>query len=72
MAEKSSFIPNAPVARILQDAGAKRVSEEAVNEFVDVLQGIAEQIATKAAELAKHSGRKTIQEGDIKLAAKNY
>ena len=42
MTRKSSIIPNAPVARILQGAGAKRVSEDAVNEFVDVLQGIAE------------------------------
>ncbi len=71
MTRKVGLIPSAPVARILQNAGAKRVSEEAVNTFVDVIQGIAEDIATQAAKIAKHSGRKTVQEGDIKLAAKN-
>ena len=67
----TSTIPKAPVARILQEAGAKRVSADAVDSFADVIQEIAEDIATQAARIAKHSGRKTVQEGDIKLAAKS-
>jgi len=71
MQRKVSLVPKAPVARILQNAGAKRVSAEAVDAFADVIQDIAEAIAEQAAKIAKHSGRKTVQEGDIKLAAKS-
>ncbi|RME77502.1 histone family protein [Candidatus Woesearchaeota archaeon] len=67
---KTSTIPKAPVARILMNAGAKRVSADAVDAFTDILEEITEEIAQKAARIAKHSGRKTVQEGDIKLAAK--
>ena len=69
-AKRTTTIPKAPVARILMFAGAKRVSAGAVDSFVEVLEDFGEQIARQAAEIAKHSGRKTIQEGDIKLAAK--
>ena len=65
-----SIIPKAPVGRILINAGAKRVSAGAVDAFSDVLQEVAEKIASKAAQIAKHSGRKTVQEEDIKIAAK--
>jgi len=67
---RMNIIPKAPVARILQNAGAKRVSAEAVNAFADLIQEIAEEIATHSARIAKHSGRKTVQEADIRLAAK--
>jgi len=67
---KTSIVPKAPVARILQNAGAKRVSADAVDAFADVIQQIAEDIASQAAKIAKHSGRKTVQEGDVKLAAR--
>jgi len=70
MGRKTSIIPKAPVGRILVNAGAKRVSASAVNAFTEILTERAEQIASKAAQIAKHSGRKTVQEGDIKLAAK--
>lgn len=65
-----TIIPKAPVARILMNAGAKRVSADAVDAFTDVLQDIAIKIGEHASRIAKHSGRKTVQEGDIKLAAK--
>lgn len=70
MGRKTSIIPKAPVGRILVNVGAKRVSASAINAFNEILTERAEQIASKAAEIAKHSGRKTVQEGDIKLAAK--
>ena len=65
-----SIIPKAPVARILMNAGAKRVSADAVDAFADVIYDIALKIAEQAVRIAKHSGRKTVQDGDIKLAAK--
>ena len=70
MGRKTSTIPKAPVGRILINAGAKRVSASAVNAFTGVLKNVAEKIGTQAVKIAKHSGRKTVQEGDIKLAAK--
>lgn len=65
-----SIMPKAPVARILFKVGAKRVSQPATDTFAEVLTQIAEDIATKAVQIAKHSGRKTVQEGDVRLAAK--
>ncbi len=67
---QTSIMPKAPVARILFKAGAKRVSQSAADTFAVVLTEIAEEIAGKAVQIAKHSGRKTVQEGDIKLAVR--
>ena len=71
MQRKVNLVPKAPVARILMQAGAKRVSADAIDAFADVIQEIAESIGEQAAKIAKHSGRKTVQDGDIKLAAKS-
>lgn len=70
MVRKVSTIPKAPVGRILMKAGAKRVSQDAVDAFTEILTEQAEKIARKAAEISKHAGRKTVHEGDIRLAAK--
>jgi histone H3/H4 len=70
MPKSVSLIPKAPLARILMSAGAKRVSASAADAFVEVLEEKARNIAARAFELAKHSGRKTIHEEDIKLAVK--
>ena len=67
---KTHMIPRAPVARLLMKAGAQRVSHEAVQAFAEVIQTIAEDIGSKAARIARHSGRKTVQDKDIRLAAK--
>ena len=65
-----SLIPKAPCGRILVNAGAKRVAAEAIDAFSDIIADIALQIGEKASQIAKHSGRKTVQEGDIKIAAR--
>ena len=70
MPRHTYVIPKAPVARILLNAGAKRVSQPAVDTFNDIIISITEDIATHAVKIAQHSGRKTVQEQDIKLAAK--
>ena len=70
MKRKTSTIPKASVARILLKAGAKRVSQNGVDAFTDILTDIALKISKRAAEISKHAGRKTVHEGDVRLAAK--
>ena len=70
MGRKITVIPKAPIGRILMKAGAKRVSADAVDSFTEIIIAMTEKIATQASEISKHSGRKTVNEGDIKLAAK--
>ena len=70
MGRRTTIIPKAPSGRILMKAGAKRVSSDAMGTFTEILIEKAEAIATQAARIAKHSGRKTVHEGDVKLAAK--
>ena len=68
--KRKTILPKAPAARILLDAGAKRVSADAVDAFTAVLEEIGTSISKQAARIALHSGRKTVQEQDIALAIK--
>ena len=70
MGRKGSTIPKASVARMLEKAGAKRVSADAVDAFTEILTDIALKISSKAWQIANHAGRKTVHEGDVRLAAK--
>lgn len=63
-------IPSAPCSRILENSGAKRVSKEAAEKMADLLEEYGQKISKKALMIAKHSGRKTVQANDIKLALK--
>jgi len=54
--------------RILKDAGAARISEEAISYFAETLNIFAYNIAKKAVKLAAHAKRKTVEKEDIKLA----
>ena len=67
---KTHVIPRATVARLLEKAGAHRVSADAVEAFAEVILNAAEDISAQAARIAKHSGRKTVKEEDIRLAAR--
>jgi histone H3/H4 len=69
MAKRSRIIPKAPAARILNEAGGERISDDAADAFADVLEEIGLKIAEKAVKIAKHSGRKTVKKSDVVLAA---
>ncbi|UCG01082.1 MAG: NFYB/HAP3 family transcription factor subunit [Candidatus Heimdallarchaeota archaeon] len=60
---------SARVEKLIRNAGARRVSADAINRLNEVLTDYATNIAKYAVEIARHSGRKTIKENDIKLAA---
>jgi histone H3/H4 len=61
-------LPLAPVERLIKKAGAERVSESAARELAIVLQERAAVLSAKAVKLAKHAGRVTVTEEDIKMA----
>ncbi|WP_455142280.1 histone [Candidatus Hodarchaeum mangrovi] len=60
---------SARVEKIIRDAGARRVSADAINRLNEILTDYGMGLAKYAVEIARHSGRKTIKESDIKLAA---
>lgn len=68
--KRETIIPKAPVARLVLNAGAKRVSSAAVDSLVEILEERAVDIGRQAVKIAKHSGRKTVNEGDVKLAVR--
>ena len=62
-------LPLAPVKRILSNANAERVSDDAVKALADVLIEYGASVADKAVKVCKHAGRKTINAGDINISA---
>jgi len=61
-------LPIAAVERLLRRGGAQRVSPEAASALRDVLEARGLEIASRAAKLSNHAGRKTVTKEDIDLA----
>ena len=64
----SPVLPLAPVERIIRKAGADRVSEGAGFELARVLEDYGIDVSREAITLAKHAGRTTVKDDDIRLA----
>ena len=61
---------NAKVEKLIRNAGAHRVSAGAVKQMNEILSERGLALAKYAVEIARHSGRKTVVEDDIIIAAK--
>lgn len=61
-------LPNAPVERIIRNAGAERVSKEAVEELRDAVEEAGSDIAADAVDMADHAGRNTVTREDVEMA----
>ena len=70
MGRNTVTIPSKVMARILESAGAHRVSKEAANTLRDIIMDKAMEISEQAIKIAKHSGRTTVNDGDVRLAVR--
>lgn len=70
MPEKRLLSLNA-MGKILQKAGAHRISETAKEELAEVLQEKGLDLAREAVKFAGHAGRRTVIDKDVQLAVKN-
>ena len=61
-------VPLAAMDKIIRDTGALRISESAKEELRALVIAHCETIAERAVRLARHAGRRTVQEADIELA----
>jgi len=64
------MLSRAAMERLLKEAGAERVGEDAKAQLRDMLEDHAMKVSEQAASFAKHAGRKTVKAEDISLAFK--
>lgn len=66
----SRGIPLAAMERIIEQAGADRVAEDAKEELKKICVELAQRISERSVKFAEHAGRKTVKEEDVKLAVR--
>ncbi|MFX1283377.1 MAG: histone [Promethearchaeota archaeon] len=64
-----SGFARARIEKIIRNAGAFRVSADAIDRLNEILTEYATSVSKYAVEIARHSGRKTVKESDVILAS---
>jgi histone H3/H4 len=59
-----------PLRRLIKQAGAPRVSDDAAKALAASLENKTSALVSEAAKIATHSNRKTVLAEDVKLAMK--
>jgi len=68
----SRVTPKSYFRKILREAGAKRVSKKAEEEFIKLITEIAKEIAKESVKISKTVYRNTITDGDIRVAYSEF
>ena len=63
-----SGLPLLAMENLMKEKGAERVSEDAKEELKKILEAYLYELSMKASKIASHSGRKTINDGDLLIA----
>lgn len=63
-------LPLAPVERVMRNAGAERISMDAVKRAADEAELVIKKLTENAQRIAQSEGRVTITSKDIALASK--
>ena len=63
-----AILPIASVTKIIRSVGAERVGDDASKALAGVLEEYGQKISAEAVKLARHAGRKTVKDVDIRLA----
>ena len=61
-------LPLSALENLMKEKGAQRVSEDAKQELKKILENYLYDLSIKASKIAGHSGRKTINSGDLLIA----
>ncbi len=56
-----------PLARLLKEYGAKRVSPGAAEELSNYLEMYGRRVSAQAVSIAEHSGRATVLDKDVQM-----
>ncbi len=63
-------IPVSALENLMKSKGAIRVSDDAREELKKILENYLYDLSIRASKIASHSGRKTINSGDLLIARK--
>ncbi len=65
---KNPYFGKTPLRRLMKQAGAGPVSEDAIQSLITQLEKRGREITQIAIKMAEHAGRKTVTAEDIALA----